>query len=123
MAERKRPEESVYTRKVKTYKRFPGKQGYYKVCYKRTNMITDCLFIDDDISRTIWKTQIEWWQEEIPDPYALTKQDALDRLIMDDDFIRIILECSFVGGKQKIRIPTQLEIDTLKSHFQTHKSA
>lgn len=118
MAGRKRPEECVYNRKVKAYKTLPAKQGYYKVCYKRSNMITDCLFIDDEISREIWKSQIEWWLEDIPEPFALTKKDAWDKFRIDDDFLKIIIESNFVGAGKKNRVATPQEIETLKIHIQ-----
>lgn len=55
-------------------------------------------------------------------PYAMTKEIALAKLTQDDDFVRMMLECSFVGAQQKRRIATQQEINTLKKHFQTYKN-
>lgn len=55
-------------------------------------------------------------------PYAITKEIALHKFTQDDDFVRMILECSFVGAHQKRRIPTQQEINTLKKHFQTYNN-
>lgn len=55
--------------------------------------------------------------KEITIPYALTKEIALTKLRQDDDFLRMIIECSFVGGAQKHRVATQTEINALKSHI------
>jgi hypothetical protein len=53
-------------------------------------------------------------------PYALTKEMAFEKMRIDDDFLRMILECSFVGAHQKRRTATQQEINTLKKYIQNY---
>lgn len=60
--------------------------------------------------------------KEISIPYALTKEIALEKLTQDDDFARLILECSFVGAQQHRRTATISEINNLKRHFKTYKN-
>lgn len=58
--------------------------------------------------------------KEISIPYATTKEMALEKLRQDDDFIRMIIECSFVGAGQKRRVVTQSEISVLKMYLKNY---
>lgn len=51
-------------------------------------------------------------------PYALTKEIAWDKIKQEDDFIRMILECNFIGAGQRGRKATQTEINVLKKYIQ-----
>lgn len=56
--------------------------------------------------------------KELKIPYAITKEIALEKLRQDDDFIRMILECNFVGAGQKKRAASQSEINIMKKYLQ-----
>ncbi len=62
-----------------------------------------------------------WGDESVKNintPFAITRDIAFEKLTKDDDFVRIILECNFVGGGQKNRSASQAEINILKRHFE-----
>lgn len=55
--------------------------------------------------------------KEIGIPYALTKEIAWEKIKKEDDFIRLILECNFIGSGQRGRKATQTEIDKMKKYL------
>lgn len=58
---------------------------------------------------------------EMTIPYALTEKVAFEKISQSDDFVRMILECSFIGAQQYRRTATQQEINTLKKHFKLYQ--
>jgi len=108
---------SPYYRRVMVYERYPTKNGYYKVSFKKSKIITDQLFFDDTVTKKIWFNQIDWWEENIDEPYALTKEEAVKKLRTDDEFAKMILELYFVGKQDIYRKPTPQEINLLKEYL------
>lgn len=109
---------SRYFRRVMVYERYPPKNGYYKVSYKKSKIISDLLFIDDTITKKVWFNQVDWWEENIEEPYAVTKEEAVQKLRADDEFCKMILELYFVGKQEEYRKPTPQEISLLKLYLQ-----
>lgn len=113
MSKKRIPES--YFRKVRTASRLPVNQGYYKVSFFRTNMIVDQLFIKDEPSINHWRSSIEYWIEEIPEPFAITYTEAMDKMIQSNDFLKMILECNNVGAGKKDQAVTAQQIQYLKT--------
>ena len=113
-----RPTFNRFFKRVLVSDALPKKMGYYQVSFKRSKLMTDQLFVPEDAnSEKLWKTQIEWWVENIDEPFAMTKEEALEKLKTDDEFVKIILGCYFVGREEKYRKPNQHEINLLKMYI------
>ena len=55
--------------------------------------------------------------KDITITYAITKQMAIEKLRQDDDFIRLILQCDFLGIGQRKRVVTETEMTIMKKHL------
>lgn len=69
--------------------------------------------IEDIISVIIQKKD----PSEVKAPFALTKEIAWSKLMQDDDYVRIILECSYIGAGQRGRRASEREIAVMKKYI------
>lgn len=111
-----RPPLNRFSKKILVSERLPEKMGYYRVSFKRSKMLADHLFVPDDATcKKLWIVQIDWWYEEIPEPFAVTKEEAILKLEKEDYSFNILLQNLFLISGNKNRKPTSEEIHTFKN--------